>query len=178
MYNMNIKRILRTIAILAILGSTIGCDQVSKSIARQKIGEFEEISLIYDRLTLMKVENKGAFLSIGHALPEPIKTLLLVVFPVVVLTLAVIYLLTKKGLSNLSILGISFVVGGGIGNIYDRIIYGSVTDFLHIDFVIFQTGIFNMADVSVMTGMVLILLEAFYLRMKLDHSMTDPKRGD
>ena len=44
---------------------------------------------------------------------------------------------------------------------YDRIIYGSVTDFLHIDFVIFQTGIFNLADVSIMAGMFLILIQSF-----------------
>ncbi|MFA6946987.1 MAG: signal peptidase II [Pedobacter sp.] len=53
--------------------------------------------------------------------------------------------------------GWCFVIGGGIGNLYDRIVHGSVTDFLHLDLGVFQTGIFNMADVSIMLGMVLIL---------------------
>ena len=68
-------------------------------------------------------------------------------------------------MSKSMLVGISFVLGGGIGNMYDRIIHGSVTDFLHIDFVIFQTGIFNMADVSIMTGMFLILIRPFYKEM-------------
>lgn len=57
--------------------------------------------------------------------------------------------------------GISFIIGGGIGNLYDRMWYGSVTDFMHINFTIFQTGIFNMADVSIMTGMFIILIQLF-----------------
>lgn len=175
---MNVKRVLRAIIILAILGSNIGCDQFSKSIARTKIGDSEEISLVFNRLTLMRVENKGAFLSIFDSLPEPGKSILLIFFPVVVLTLAAIYLFTKHGLSKMSVLAISFVVGGGIGNIYDRIIHGSVTDFLHIDFGLFQTGIFNMADVSVMTGVILILIESFHQRFSVERSMPEQSGGE
>jgi signal peptidase II len=56
------------------------------------------------------------------------------------------------------LIGWCFVIGGGTGNLYDRIIHGSVTDFLHLDLRLFQTGIFNMADVSIMTGMFIIIL--------------------
>jgi len=52
--------------------------------------------------------------------------------------------------------------GGGIGNVYDRIIYGSVTDFLHIDLGLFETGIFNMADVSITTGALILLANTLY----------------
>jgi signal peptidase II len=63
--------------------------------------------------------------------------------------------------------GAAFVIGGGIGNLYDRIMFGSVTDFLHIDFVIFQTGIFNFADVSIMIGMAMIIAAAYVNRRPL-----------
>ena len=81
------------------------------------------------------------------------------------LGLGFLYLMRNKNLSNMTILGSCFIVGGGMGNIYDRIIYGSVTDFLHIDFVIFETAIFNMADVSIMTGVFALVVEAVRLRM-------------
>jgi len=87
------------------------------------------------------------------------------------LGLAFLYLLTKKDLTNMTIIGVCFIIGGGVGNIYDRLIYGSVTDFLHIDFVIFQTAIFNMADVSIMTGIFVIVIEAF--RGRLNHLTID-----
>jgi len=159
--------ILRTVVIFIILSSTIGCDQISKSIVRQKIGYGEQIGVIQNYLTLTKIENTGAMLSIGNALPQQIKLLLLTILPLIVLGSILGYLLTKSNLSKLVTLGTCFVVGGGIGNIYDRIRYGSVTDFLHIDFVIFQTGIFNVADVAIMSGVFIILLETYFSRTKL-----------
>jgi signal peptidase II len=45
-------------------------------------------------------------------------------------------------------------------------VYGSVTDFMHMDFVIFKTGIFNMADVSIMTGIAIVLLGSFLGKQK------------
>ena len=170
---MKTKRILRTLAIAVILISNIGCDQISKNIARQNIDYHEQISLMNDYLLLTRVENTGAFLSVGHSLPQPFKSLLLTILPLTVLALALMDLFTKRGLSNLMIIGICFVIGGGFGNLYDRIVYGSVTDFLHLDFGLFRTGIFNMADVSIMIGMFLILMDSYYLSSKTIDKVAD-----
>jgi signal peptidase II len=78
-----------------------------------------------------------------------------------VLGFGVLYILTRRNLALTTVLGICFMVGGGLGNIYDRIIYGSVTDFLHIDFVLFQTGVFNLADVSIMVGLFMVIVETY-----------------
>jgi len=164
---MKVKRVLRTLVIVIILISNVGCDQISKNIVRKRIHYNEEISLMNNYLTLTKIENKGAFFSLGHSLPQPIKLLLLTILPMIALGLIFIYLLTKKNLTNTAIIGICFIIGGGAGNIYDRLVYGSVTDFLHIDFVIFQTAIFNMADVSIMTGVFMIVIDA--VRSRFDY---------
>lgn len=158
---MKIKPALRTLLIVVILASNIGYDQVTKNIVRQNVSYHEQIVLIDNHLTLTKTENGGAFLGFGDTLPEPLKLLLLTILPIGLMGLSLLFLVKKNNLSNLIILGACFMIGGGIGNIYDRIVYGSVTDFLHIDFVLFQTGIFNMADVSIMIGAFLILLEVF-----------------
>ena len=162
---MRINRILRTLIILVILSSAIGCDQISKSIVRQRVGYNEEFHFLYNHLTLTKIENTGAFLSLGQSLPKLLKVILLILTPLIVLGIAIFYLLSNKNLSKVSVIGISFIIGGGVGNIYDRIVYGSVTDFLHIDFVLFQTGIFNLADVSVMAGVFALLLESGFGQM-------------
>ena len=57
-------------------------------------------------------------------------------------------------------IGMCFLIGGGIGNIIDRLLYGSVTDFLHIDFGLFRTGIFNLADVSIMVGIGILIINS------------------
>ena len=58
------------------------------------------------------------------------------------------------------------IIGGGIGNIYDRILYSSVTDFLYLEFGKLHTGIFNMADVSVVIGVLLILVNSGIVELK------------
>lgn len=155
------NKVIRTLLILLILISNVGCDQVTKNIIRDRIDYNEQIDLMGNFLTLTKVENSGAFLSIGDSLPQPAKILLLTVLPVILLGFVLVFSLMKKGTTDLTLLGICFITGGGIGNIYDRLVHGSVTDFLHMDFGFFQTGIFNMADISIMTGFFIVLTESY-----------------
>lgn len=164
---MNTKKVITNIAVLFVLVANIGCDQISKNIVRQKVDYYENISLISSYFTLTKVENTGAFLSVGSALPETLKFILLSGIPVLALAFGVGYMFLRKNISKMSMLALSFAIGGGIGNIYDRIVHGSVTDFLHINLGVVQTGIFNMADVSIMVGMGLFLLQSFTQRATL-----------
>ena len=152
---------LRNFLLSITLVANVSCDQISKEIIRQKMEYHVPITFVKQHLTLIKVENTGAFLSVGSALPELLKTIILKVLPVLALCCCLIYALRAKQLSIITATGICFFAGGGIGNIYDRIVHGSVTDFAHIDFVIFQTGIFNMADVSIVVGMILIAVNSF-----------------
>ena len=161
---MNIKRILLIFTLIIL---NIGCDQISKNIVRDQVKFRSTTEIIGEKFILTNVENSGAFLGMGSDLNPIIKTILLLVFPIVVLLFVLRYLLVKKDIDNVTVIGLSFIIGGGIGNMYDRILYGSVTDFFHIDLGgIFKTGIFNMADVSVMAGMGFILLASFLYRKK------------
>lgn len=145
--------------LLIIVALNLGCDQFSKVIARKNIEPYEQITIIKDRFILTKVENTGAFLSAGSDLPNFVRIAVLTVLPILVLGYGLWFLYSNKHLPRLMQIGICFLVGGGIGNIYDRIVYGSVTDFLFMDFVLFRTGIFNLADVSIMVGIGLLLLQ-------------------
>lgn len=164
---MKMNKWLRAFLILFILALNIGCDQVSKSIVRKDMYPYQQISYLGNHFTLEKVENTGAFLSLGDTLGGPVHFVLLVVLPVVALLFGLGYILMKTSMNRYKLLGIIFIIGGGVGNLYDRIMHGSVTDFMHIDFVIFQTGIFNVADMSIMAGMGIILLDAFLERKKI-----------
>lgn len=152
------------VLILVIVLFNIGCDQITKSIVRDHVDYNANIKVITNHITLTKVENAGAFLSVGDTLHSGFKFVLLLLMPVLVLLMGTYFVMTRKNLSPLLVFGISCVIGGGAGNLYDRIIYGSVTDFLHIDFVVFQTGVFNAADLSIMLGMLLIMIDSFSRR--------------
>lgn len=140
----------------------LGCDQISKNLVRDRIGYNQRISLINDYFTLTKVENTGAFLGFGSGFPPMVKKIIFSFLPSLVLIMAFFILLTRINLDYYAIVGLCFMIGGGIGNVVDRIRYSSVTDFLHIDLGIVSTGVFNMADVSIMTGIVLLSFQQIF----------------
>ncbi|QLG43800.1 signal peptidase II [Costertonia aggregata] len=148
---------LKKLWIVLLVALNIGCDQVSKEIVRDTVLPMEYIQVAGDYFILTNVENTGAMLGFGQDFTPIIKLIFLQALPVLVLCILLINILMKKNLEKASILAFAFVIGGGIGNLIDRIAYGSVTDFFQIKLGFFKTGIFNMADVSVTVGVLLIL---------------------
>jgi signal peptidase II len=163
---MKIKGIVRTLVILMIIGSAIGFDQVSKVIIRHEMPAQQYIGMLDDHLVITRVENTGAFLSLGNRLPKAISFILLILLPLAMMAYAFYYVLTKDTLSTLAVVALCCIIGGGIGNLFDRALYGSVTDFLHIDFILFRTGVFNVADLSITTGVFMMLLDQLPGRKK------------
>ena len=161
------KNKLRNFIVIAVLLLNIGCDQVTKKVARERIEYGENISVITGYLTLTKVENTGAFLSLGNELPDILRVILLNVLPALFLLAMLVYILRKSKMQMSVAIPFAFIIGGGIGNLYDRIIYGSVTDFVHMDFQLFRTGIFNLADVSIMVGVFWLMAVSVHPKFSL-----------
>ena len=158
----------RSLYIIVVIVVTIAIDQISKILVRANIqprsdiNPGERISLIGDAFIMMNVENSGAFLGMGSDLNPTLRIILLLILPILVLGFVLHHIFKNKTLDNWSLFAFAGIIGGGIANVYDRIIYGSVTDFFFIDLGgVFRTGIFNMADLSVTTGMIILLLVSF-----------------
>lgn len=157
----------RSLFISFLIVLNIVLDQLSKLWVRAEVMAGSRKELLGQYLSLHNVENKGAFLGLGSDFNPILKVMLLNVLPIVVLGFVLVHIFRNKSLDKASVIGFACIIGGGIANIYDRILYGSVTDFLHIDLGgVFRTGIFNLADVSVMVGMGCLLLSSFKNRKK------------
>ncbi|MDG1013841.1 MAG: signal peptidase II [Flavobacteriaceae bacterium] len=155
----------RTLLILVLVILNIGLDQFSKFQVRERVVPGSRTEIIGKQLQLMNVENSGAFLSMGSDSNPTVKLIFLLIVPVIVLGIVLYYVITDKTLDKKSIIGFSCIAGGGIANVYDRLLYGSVTDFLYMDFGgVFKTGVFNIADMSVTSGMILLLMSSFIKR--------------
>ncbi|NNE76695.1 MAG: signal peptidase II [Pricia sp.] len=148
---------LRKLSIIFLVLLNIGCDQISKNVVRNTVESAGYIQVIEDHFILTNVENTGAMLGFGRNLPPILKIIVLQILPVIVLFILLVRILQKSKIDKWLIIAFAFVIGGGIGNLIDRIAYGSVTDFFQIRLGVFRTGIFNMADVSVTTGIVLLI---------------------
>lgn len=153
----------RSVFTIIIIVLNIVIDQISKFWVRANVTS--ETELIGNYFTLHNVENEGAFLGMGSDLNPTIKLIVLLILPIVVLGFVLRYVFKDKSIDKLSLIGFSCIIGGGFANIYDRMLYGSVTDFFHIDLGgVFKTGIFNIADLSVTTGMIMIITASFIYR--------------
>ncbi len=163
----------RSIFILLVIILTIAVDQISKVLIRSYVDlrtftqPGERISLIGDAFIMMNVENEGAFLGMGSDLNPVLKIILLLILPIVVLGMVLRHVFNDKSLDRLSLFAFASIIGGGLANIYDRIVYGRVTDFLFIDLGgVFKTGVFNMADLSVTTGMIILIFANVFKKKK------------
>lgn len=156
---MNNKK--RSLFIIVLILVNIALDQISKFWVRADVIPGSEASIIGDIFTLHNVENTGAFLGMGSDFNPTLKLILLLILPIIVLGLVLHHIFKDKHMDKLSLIGFCCIIGGGFANVFDRFAYGSVTDFLHIDFGgSLRTGIFNLADISVSFGMILLLIAA------------------
>jgi len=137
----------------------VGCDQVSKSAARALLPSGVAESFLGDALRLQLVENPGSFLSLGASLPERFRfTLFIGTVAVLLLCLVLASLFARLGPWRFTALAL--VAGGGISNLIDRLLHGGrVTDFLNLGIGSVRTGIFNVADMAILCGALLLVLK-------------------
>ena len=150
---------LRIVLVVLLVTLTVGCDQATKLAARSSLAGQGTVFVVDNVLILRYVENRGAFLSLGAGLPDAVRTAALIALPVLICAAALIYLARARAPTWATIVGVSLIAGGGFGNLIDRVFrHGRVSDFINLGIGAFRTGIFNVADLSVLCGCVVLLL--------------------
>ncbi|MES2378754.1 MAG: signal peptidase II [Bacteroidota bacterium] len=138
----------------------IGCDRVTKQLAKQHLMYSPPKSYFHNTFVLEYAENTGAALSFGDNLPAATSFWLLAILPLFVMIALFIYVV--KEINNFTwfkIFGLTLILAGGLGNIIDRIIYDRhVTDFMNIGIGDLRTGIFNVADVCITSGVIALFI--------------------
>ena len=109
------------------------------------------IEIIPGVLTFGYVENRGMAFGMASGM-----VWLLIALTAVVLAILAFYLIRHPEEPKLLRTGLWFVMGGGLGNLYDRIAYGYVVDFIRTDFIDFP--VFNVADIFVCVGAAMVVL--------------------
>jgi signal peptidase II len=158
------RTIPRFIVVVLTLCCCVGCDQVSKSAARTFLTTGITESLFADSLRFQLVENPGSFLSLGAALPEYLRFDLFTA-TVAVLLIGLVWVALFARLGPARFVALALVAGGGLSNLIDRLLYhGRVTDFLNVGIGSVRTGIFNLADMTILAGALLLVLKRYVPR--------------
>jgi len=132
----------------------IGCDRVTKDIAKEQLKDKPPVSYFHDKVRLMFVENTGAFLSMGADWSKTKSFWILTILPIVFLVGLMTVIMKKANqLSVFEMTAFILVFSGGIANLIDRVLFDRhVADFINLGIGDFRTGIFNVADMYVTTG--------------------------
>ncbi len=165
---MNEQRILtfnfKLAVVLIILIIVIAIDQLTKSWAVGSLmGQGPQIFL-GGLFQLVYAENPGAFLGLGGGWSREVRFVIFALLVVLGLGGMLWYLL-KKETSRLNLVAYSLILAGGFGNLWDRVFHlqGHVIDFMLIEIQgPFRTGVFNVADMSIVGGVLLALYTEYY----------------
>ena len=113
----------------------------------------QEIEIIKNFFSIYYVKNTGAAFSIlGN------QTLLLIVVSCLCLIIIKEYIKKEKNITTLSMLSLGLIVGGTLGNLFDRIIYHAVIDYLAFDIFKYSFPVFNLADIAITVGTTLLVI--------------------
>ena len=152
-------RAVRLALVAAVLLSSVGCDQVAKTLARASLAASPPVSLLDDCVRFELAQNRGAFLSLGESLPGAARYLLFVVLVGGALALTLVFTLRLRSANPVQLVALSLLTGGGLGNLIDRLLHdGAVVDFVSIGVGTLRTGIFNIADAAITLGVLLLLI--------------------
>ncbi|MBH0201534.1 MAG: signal peptidase II [Nitrospira sp.] len=153
----------RSVAVLLLVVLCVGCDQLTKGAAQQYLAFEPPHSWFHDTIRLEYAENRGAFLSLGGGLSKELRIFLFQVFPAIWLVALALYLLFARSPSMLFTVAWCLVLSGGAGNLLDRVLHdGHVVDFMNLGIGSLRTGIFNVADVCITSGVVLLIVQAVW----------------
>jgi signal peptidase II len=151
-----IARARALLLVVAALG-TIGCDRVTKHAASAYLAGTPDRSFLSDTIRVGYVENTGGFLSLGADLPPIARGAVFTVATGTAL-MALLVLTLRREYTGSAELGLVLFIAGGASNWIDRVLRGSVVDFLNLGIGPLRTGVFNMADVAIMLGAGLFVL--------------------
>ena len=155
-----IDRLPRLAIVVAVVTGCVGCDQGTKAIARSVLHGADPASLLGDTLRIQLALNDGAFLGLGGALPEPWRSALLLGVVGMVLLGVLAHALLARHANVATVIALALVFAGGASNLADRLLHaGRVVDFLNLGIGSLRTGIFNLADVALLAGVLLLWLK-------------------
>jgi signal peptidase II len=144
--------------LLLVVGTLI-LDRWTKAQIQSKFDLHESASVIDGFFNITYVQNTGVAFGILSSITSPVKSILLSVFTAFAAIVVVAYSLRSPAENRLLQLALALILGGALGNLYDRLAYGYVVDFLEFYVGIYHWPAFNVADSTITIGVLLLALE-------------------
>lgn len=148
--------------LLALSALIIALDRITKMWVAKHVIEGDGIVVIPHIFRITHVLNGGAAFSLFNSAPEQRTRWLLTAVSLFAAAAVFIVILRTGRRFSATALALALILGGALGNAWDRIQYGMVTDFLEVYIVHYHWPDFNVADSAIVCGGLLLFLGAFF----------------
>ncbi|HEY1241133.1 MAG TPA: signal peptidase II [Bryobacteraceae bacterium] len=136
-------------------------DRISKWLIETHVSFLDSLRIIPGFFDIVHTENRGVAFSLFNDSTSEWRTLALVLFSIAAVVLVGGFIFRRADrLDRFSLAGFALILGGALGNVFDRIVWGRVTDFLDFYIGSYHWPAFNVADSAIVIGSALLLIEA------------------
>lgn len=137
-------------------------DRWTKWLVAARIAMYTHIQIIPGFFRLTHTENTGAAFSLFADSPSHWKTALLIGFSVIAMVIVSVLLWRQARALTITGIALSLILGGAVGNLWDRVASGRVVDFLLVYVKQHQWPVFNLADSAIVIGAGLLVIEILW----------------
>lgn len=134
-------------------------DRWTKALIQNQVDLNESISVIDGFFNITYVRNTGVAFGIFSSISSPVKSVLLSVFTAFAAVVVIVYSFRNPVRNRILQFALALILGGALGNLYDRLVYGYVVDFLEFYVGAYHWPSFNVADSAITTGVLLLAYE-------------------
>jgi signal peptidase II len=134
-------------------------DQVTKALVRSRVPLHDSVTIVPGLVDFTHVRNTGAAFGFLNLVDFPFKTVALAVIATVALIGVGLYALSLSHHQLLARVGLAMIIGGAAGNLIDRVVAGSVVDFVDVYWRTWHFWAFNVADSAITIGVTLMILD-------------------
>jgi signal peptidase II len=134
-------------------------DQIAKAIVRATIPLHTSISIVPGLVDFTHVRNSGAAFGILNATSFPFKTTVIATIATAALIAVGLYAARLAHHQLVARTGLALIIGGAAGNLLDRVVAGSVVDFVDVYWRSYHFWAFNVADSAISIGVVILILD-------------------
>ena len=149
---------MRGITPYALASIVFALDRITKRIIESRMSVFDTYTVIPGFFDLVHARNRGAAFSMFADSTSPLRPFFLIGLSLAALILVAGILRKASTLDKATAIGLSLILGGAVGNVFDRIVSGAVTDFLDFYIGALHWPAFNVADSAIVIGSGLLLL--------------------
>ena len=158
--------------LLLISAAVIFIDRITKSLVSARIPIGDAIPLIPHVLRITHWTNEGAAFSLFADSDSPNRVRwALIAFSLLAAFVVLAAMIRLGNRLTLTTVALALVFAGALGNVHDRIVYGSVVDFIEVHIFGYHWPDFNVADSSIVTGACLLLLDSLIPRKSEAHGI-------